>query len=92
MVWPVSHTPADAAAPTRHSVSARHSATQTGAASGPAPITAPPPQNGTDRSTTPDLTARAHRFNNRRKDHAERFLRLHRILANPPSFDTEPST
>ncbi|GLK63494.1 hypothetical protein [Paracoccus kondratievae] len=80
MTWP---TPLIAVAAAVHRLatgSVPHSATQTEAASGPAQITGTPPENGISRRITPDLTARAYRLHNRKKDAAERYLRKHQIL------------
>lgn len=46
-----------------------------------------PPENGTGKLTTPDLTARAVRVCNRDPALIERYLRVHQILANKPSGD-----
>lgn len=39
-----------------------------------------PRESGTGQRITLDLTARAYRLSNRRKDAAERYLSLHRTL------------
>ncbi|WP_288950488.1 hypothetical protein [uncultured Paracoccus sp.] len=80
MTWP---TPLIAVAAAVHRLatgSVPHSATQTEAASGPAQNTGTPPENGISKRTTPDLTVRAMRLHNRKKDAADRYLRVHQIL------------
>nr|WP_138918403.1 hypothetical protein [Paracoccus sp. TRP] len=80
MTWP---TPLIAVAAAVHRLatgSVHHSATRTEAASGPVQNTGTPPENGTSRRTTPDLTVRAMRLHNRKKDAADRYLRVHQIL------------
>lgn len=52
------------------------------AALAPAPSTEPMPNNGGAQPTTPDLTARAVRLNNRSKAGADRYLALHATLSS----------
>ncbi len=80
MTWPTPLIAAADAAPRRPTALARLSAILTGAVSGHAGSMSMPPVNGTEQRITPDLTARAYRLHNRRKDAAERYLRMHRIL------------
>ena len=80
MTWP---TPLIAVAAAVHRLatgSVHHSATRTEAASGPVQNTGTLPVSGISRRTTPDLTARAYRLHNRKKDAADRYLRKHQIL------------
>ena len=82
MTWPASRISiaAGAAANTHRSGLARLMASLTGAGSGRAGGMSMPRESGTGQHTTPDLTARAYRLHNRRKDAAERYLSLHRTL------------
>lgn len=87
MTWPTPLIAAADAAPRRPTALARLSAILTGGVSGHAGNTSMPPESGTGQRITPDLTARAYRLHNRRKDRAETYLRVHQILGNKPSGD-----
>lgn len=80
MTWQAPLTPAADAAHRRPTVLARLSAILTGAVSGRAGSMSMPRESGTGQRITLDLTARAYRLSNRRKDAAERYLSLHRTL------------
>lgn len=80
MTWLAPLTNAAAVAHRRLMASARLSAILTGDVSGRAGGMSMPRESGTGQRITPDLTARAYRLHNRRKDAAERYLSLHRTL------------
>ncbi|SFX48706.1 hypothetical protein SAMN04244548_01209 [Paracoccus pantotrophus] len=80
---------ADDAGLLRRSVFGRLMAAATEARSGLAATIAPKLKPDGSKPTTPDLTARAVRVSNRNKAAAQRYLRLHQILANKPSSDPE---
>lgn len=89
MTWRASPTSADGAEPLRRSVSRRLMDGLTEALSGHVAIIARKPKTAGSKPTTPDLTARAVRVSNRNKAAAQRYLRLHQILANKPLSDPE---